>query len=129
VVLLAGQRPQEELALWYNAADVFALLSRSEGCPNVLMEALACGVPAVATSVGGVPEILEDGRLGILLPERSSPAAADGLSRALSADWDRLRIRQAVEHRDWRAVAAQVANAFEQVLSECPAIIGRALSG
>jgi FemAB-related protein (PEP-CTERM system-associated) len=64
----------------FAAADVFALSSRSEGLPNVLLESLACGVPVVATAVGGVPRVITDERNGLLI----RPDDADGLSVALS---------------------------------------------
>jgi teichuronic acid biosynthesis glycosyltransferase TuaC len=57
-VVFVGAVANSELITWYNAADVFCLSSRGEGSPNVLTEALACGVPAVATNVGSVPEIM-----------------------------------------------------------------------
>jgi glycosyltransferase involved in cell wall biosynthesis len=57
-VVLAGPRDPEELKYWYSAADVFCLASSREGCPNVVLESLACGTPVVATAVGAVPDIL-----------------------------------------------------------------------
>jgi glycosyltransferase involved in cell wall biosynthesis len=63
------------------AADVFVLPSRSEGQPNALIEAMAMGVPAVATRVGGVPEIARDGRDAVLV-EADDPAA---LARACAS--------------------------------------------
>lgn len=115
-VLLADRRPHEELPCWYNAADVFALLSSREGSPNVLLEALACGTPAVATAVGGISDELADERLGILLSERSVPAAAAGVIQALNREWDRNAIRQVMETRSWRSVASQVSSVFDESL-------------
>ena len=55
-VRLIGRRPQEELTRWYAASDVVALASDNEGCPNVILESLACGTPVAASAVGGVPD-------------------------------------------------------------------------
>jgi glycosyltransferase involved in cell wall biosynthesis len=117
-VLIAGNRPQEELAIWYSAADLFALLTSREGSPNVLMEALACGVPAVATPIGGIPDVLRDSRLGVLLPERTAEAAAKGLANAMRQQWNREDIRHAMELRGWEQTAAQVDQVFEKTLSD-----------
>lgn len=65
---------QGDPAPFYREADVCLLLSRFEAAPFVLLEAMASGTPVVATSVGGVPEVLEDGVNGRLLPEATVPA-------------------------------------------------------
>jgi glycosyltransferase involved in cell wall biosynthesis len=82
-VRLPGARPLEQLPDWYRAADVFVLPSRSEGVPNVLLEATACGTPVVATRVGGVPEVA-----GLhpeaLVPPNDPEALAGAIERRLS---------------------------------------------
>ena len=65
------------------AADVVVLPSRSECMPNVALEAMAFGKPVVATRVGGVPEVIEDGQSGLLVPSEDEPALAAAMERAL----------------------------------------------
>jgi teichuronic acid biosynthesis glycosyltransferase TuaC len=106
-VFLLGSRPNEELAAWFNAADVSCLSSSREGWPNVVMESLACGTPVVATRVGGVPEIIVSPELGVLV-EKELESLAAGLQFALSKDWDRNTLVQHAHARDWDQVASQV---------------------
>jgi L-malate glycosyltransferase len=69
---------------YYQTADVLALPSLSEGSPNVLLEAMASGVPVVATSVGGIPEIVTHGETALLVSPHSSVAIAEAIDRVLS---------------------------------------------
>jgi len=66
-IQFAGQVPQEKIPLFMQQGDVFVLPSLSEGFPLVLLEAMACGLPIVATRVGGIPDILKDGINGYLV--------------------------------------------------------------
>jgi glycosyltransferase involved in cell wall biosynthesis len=116
-VRLVGPRPPEQLSDWYSAADLFALVTSREGCPNALLEALACGLPAAATAVGGIPEILADAQLGTLLPDRSAAAAARAITAALLQRWDRAAIRRQMMERSWQAVAERVGEVFDCVLA------------
>jgi glycosyltransferase involved in cell wall biosynthesis len=88
-VSLVGQRPSAEP--YYNIADVAVLSSRSEGSPNALLEAMAAGVPAVATAVGGVPEIVEDGVSALLVKPRDAGGMANAITSLLN-DVDRRRL-------------------------------------
>jgi glycosyltransferase involved in cell wall biosynthesis len=82
-VVFTGHRSQ--LADIYAATDVLVISSLTEGIPNVLLEAFAHGKPAVATSVGGVPEVLEDGRSGWLVSVGDHQAIARHVVRLLDA--------------------------------------------
>jgi colanic acid/amylovoran biosynthesis glycosyltransferase len=80
---LVGAATQQRVVSYWQRATVAALTSDSEGMPVSLMEAGACGVPAVATGVGGVPELVDDGVTGLLVPARDAPALAAALERIL----------------------------------------------
>lgn len=69
----------------YDAADIFALSSRWEGLPFVLLEAMAAGLPAVATRVSGVPEVVSHGETGLLIPPESPGALATALGTLLDS--------------------------------------------
>jgi glycosyltransferase involved in cell wall biosynthesis len=68
-----------DVQAYYQAADVVAISSVSEGSPNVLLEAMAAGVPVVATAVGGIPEIVKDREHALLVPPRDPEAMADAI--------------------------------------------------
>src|SRR5437870_4684520 len=83
VVELAGAAEQAEVLAWWQRATVAVLTSESEGMPVSLMEAAACGVPAVAPAVGGIPELVEDGVTGLLVPVGDTQALAAALEQLL----------------------------------------------
>ncbi len=66
-VKFVGRKNPDEVAIWMNAADIFMLVSFSEGMPNVLYEAMACGTPVIASNVDGAAEILKHMKTGILV--------------------------------------------------------------
>lgn len=78
-VLFLGHR--DDVADLLVAADCFLLTSRSEGVPQAITQALGIGLPVVATAVGGVPELVIDGRTGLLIPPESPEIAAQALAR------------------------------------------------
>jgi glycosyltransferase involved in cell wall biosynthesis len=101
----------EEVATWMAAADAVTLPSYMEGCPNVILEALASGRPVVASNVGGIPEILDDS-CGRLVPPRNSAELADALASVLDAPWDPNAIC-AQGSRSWTAPAAELHETFK----------------
>jgi glycosyltransferase involved in cell wall biosynthesis len=82
-VEFTGFVSKERLRALLHRATVFALPSRSEGMPLALLEAMAAGVPSIATCVGGVPDVVSSGA-GILVPPNNPGALAEGLARVLS---------------------------------------------
>jgi glycosyltransferase involved in cell wall biosynthesis len=85
-----------------------------EGCPNVVLEALACGRPVVATNVGGIPEILSE-ECGRLVPPRNSAALAQALASVLDRTWNAEAI-SAHGSRSWGAVAEELLEVFESLV-------------
>jgi len=112
---LVGVQLHRDIPKWMNACDVLCLPSLSEGLPNVALEAMACGLPVVASRVGGVPEIVEHGVNGLLVPPADSHALAAALREALTRRWDRCAIRRSVERFDWDSGARTVVSTLEGV--------------
>jgi teichuronic acid biosynthesis glycosyltransferase TuaC len=108
-VVFAGPRSRLELPDWYNAADLFVLPSSLEGCPNVVVEALACGTPVVATAAGGIPQLLADPETGMIVPRRDAEAVAASLAAALARPWDRSRVSARASARSWQVVGREQA--------------------
>jgi glycosyltransferase involved in cell wall biosynthesis len=109
----------DEVAVWMTAASLVTLPSYMEGCPNVVLEALACGRPVVATNVGGIPELMPPhlvDRCGRLVPARDPAALAEALASALDQSWDADAIA-AVAGRGWRTVAAELLEILEPLVS------------
>ena len=82
------------------------------------MEALACRVPAVATAVDGIPNVLSHPGLGILLEERSDVWAADAISGSLARPGERGAIRRFAELRRWETTARAVSEVFQEAMAD-----------
>jgi glycosyltransferase involved in cell wall biosynthesis len=106
-VSLVGGRPNEELNLWYSAADLSCLVSAREGWPNVLLESLSCGTPVVATKVGGVPEVILSPSLGVLV-EQTIDSIQEGLLIGLERRWNREALIKYAQSRTWDVVAEEL---------------------
>lgn len=113
-VMLLGALDPHTVSDWMAAADLVVLPSYSEGHPNVLIEALACGRPFVATPVGGILEIA-DPSCSILVPPRDAAALADGIAAALGRDWNGAELARRHD-RGWEAVAKQTLDACTEAL-------------
>jgi glycosyltransferase involved in cell wall biosynthesis len=116
-VSLAGAVGQDDMAAYYARADIFCLPSFAEGLPIVLMEAMATGLPVVATRVMGVPELVEDGVSGFLV----APGNADELAGALG----KLAASPDLRESFGRAGRLTVEQAFDA--ARCAAVVAEAL--
>jgi glycosyltransferase involved in cell wall biosynthesis len=117
---LAGQRPHEEIPLWFAAADLLCLATRSEGWCNVLLEAIACGRPVVSTRVGGNPEIVTDESLGFLVPYADDDALERAILAALDRPWNAEALAARAGAHSWEATAATVMEEFQRVARQGP---------
>lgn len=123
-VRIVGEVSPGELAEFMCAADVFCLASSREGWPNVIHEAMACGVPVVATRVGAIEDMIPSADYGLIVPSGDSAALARALQDALGKKWNGTAIATRAHSRTWTQVAKEV---FEILRKETAA--GRAPGG
>ncbi len=98
-VRLVGPRPREEIPLWIAASAVCTLASHSESFGIAALEAMACARPVVASRVGGLPELIQDGMTGRLVPARNPVALATAIAELLSDPGQAARLGEAA--RQW----------------------------
>lgn len=103
------------VAQWMAAADLVTLPSYREGCPNVIVEALAAGRPIVASNVGGIPELMDKG-VGRMVPAMNVDALRDALDDVLGKSWDEKLI-SGRHSRSWADVARDVQGVLTDVVA------------
>jgi len=114
LVRWSGRVPHNEMPGWFINLDLFVLSSLTEGCPNVLMEAMACGCPCVATSTGAVPDLIEDGVSGLIVPWGDSTLLTAAMSKVMQdrqlavslGAAARFRMREFSEEKERKAWAS-----------------------
>ncbi len=123
VVTFAGALGHHEMPEAYRSADLFCLGSFAEGVPTVLMEAMASGLPVITTNVMGIPELVEHGVTGLLVPPARADALADAI-QLLREDSD-LRERLGAAARERVISAYEVETATRRVRAELERIVAR----
>jgi len=119
-VIFAPRTTHDAIRFYMNAADVFCLASRNEGCPNVLLEALACSTPVVASRVGGIPEIITSDELGILVDPENSYQLSDALKTALDKQWNKKRLCEKIASHSWADNAMELINVLSKAKITIP---------
>ena len=114
-VTLLGPLPQDSLRDYYGAADALVLASSREGWANVLLEAMACGTPVVASSVGGTPQVVGSPAAGVLIPDRTPYGVADGVKRLRAYYPDHAATRAYAEGFSWDATIRAQIHLFHRV--------------
>lgn len=120
-VFFKGKRPHNEIPLWLNIADIFVLPSISEGFPTVIPEAMMCGVPIVATDVGGISEAIIDNENGLLIESKSVEELTKAINTFLNNDQFKLKVIEAGKRYStdftWEKNAEKTIKLYEEVLS------------
>ena len=112
-VTLLGAIPHTELAKWFVESHVLVLPSYREGVPNVIMEALASGTPVIATSVGGIPEIVVNGLNGILLDSHQPIDIVKAIKHFSTREWISEDIFKTVKCFTWHATSQGLLHTFK----------------
>jgi teichuronic acid biosynthesis glycosyltransferase TuaC len=112
-----GPISPDELKWPLSAADMFVLSTRNEGWANVILEAMGCGLPVVASDVGGNREVVCKPELGEIVPFDDQAALTAALDRALRQGWDKQAIRAYAEANSWDTRVSMLTHLFGRVLS------------
>jgi len=116
-VRFAGARPLDEVPRYLAAADLFVLPSWNEGTPNVILEALACGRRVVATTVGGIPDVIGSPALGELVPPKDATALAQAIGRQAFADYAPSEVAAIGSRGGWAESARKLHDVLEDALA------------
>lgn len=112
-LILPGPQPYEKIPLYFCAADASVLASYREGCPNAVLESLACGTPVIATNVGAVPDILPVPSTGRIVPVGQVEPLKEAVVEVLEKPWNADAVIKSSGVRSWEQVADEVRNVFK----------------
>jgi glycosyltransferase involved in cell wall biosynthesis len=116
-----GQVNQKTLRNLYQESNAFILPSYYEGFPNVILEAMSCGLPTIATNVGGIPEMIQHKRNGLLIPPRNSTAITKALTNILTDESLRSEMSKnarylAEKQYSWNNISNEYLKVYTSVL-------------
>ncbi len=118
----SGPFPSDEVVAFYRAADLFSMPSLSEGFGMAALEAMAAGLPVIASNVGGLPSFVKDGENGLLVPPAETEALAAALGRVLALPDRGAKLGAAAaasaKDFDWRRISGQYLDLYRRATSE-----------
>ncbi len=122
VVIFLGKRSQDTLPYYYSAAQVVVVPSHYESFGMVALEAMACGIPVIASQVGGLAHLVRDGKTGYVIPDGNPEALKQALQKLIENPALRIEMcSQAVEYArsyDWSVISRKVSKLYESVLEK-----------
>ena len=113
-----GTQPPEKLKTILSASDLFVLSTRNEGWANVLLEAMACGLPIVATNVGGNAEVVCSEKLGAIIPFDDKVQLKQAIHQALAKDWDIQYLIEYAKENSWNRQVEILVEEFQHIHSQ-----------
>jgi len=116
-VRFLGQIAHEDLPEIYSAVDALVLASSREGWPNVLLEAMACGTPVVASNIWGNPEVVAQPEAGELMSERTASGVVLAVEKLLQTPRDRAATRRYAEKFSWEETTKGQIQLFSEILA------------
>ena len=117
-----GYVSQEKLLKYYQDASIYVLPSYYEGLPTVVLEAMSCELPVVATPVGGIPEVIQNGKTGFLVPPRNPKKLADTILKLLENGDLRKQIginerKHVRKYFDWNVIADNIEKIYFNLMN------------
>lgn len=120
-VRFVGYVPHESIPLWMNAADLLIIASRSEGFPTIIPEAMMCGLPVIATDVGGISDAVITGETGVLVPPEDSQQLSAALEMVLGDNQLLARLSAGAlnfaKKLTWQTIAASTREYYSEVVN------------
>ncbi|MCS7010757.1 MAG: glycosyltransferase [Anaerolineales bacterium] len=124
IVVFLGKRSQDTLPYYYSAADVLVMPSHYESFGMVALEAMACGIPVIASQVGGLAFLVQDGLTGFHVPSEDPQALCDKLALLLNDEALRIRMGQEATREaqkyEWSKIATRIVEVYQALTRKAP---------
>jgi glycosyltransferase involved in cell wall biosynthesis len=119
-VMFLGETQREDVIYYMNASDIFILASDYEGSPVTIMEALACGTPVIATRVGGIPDMIDDCKIGLLSGPMDIQELKSNIEKVLDnkVSFDKKEILKKSKEYDWEVISKKIRCVYSNVLNQ-----------